>query len=73
MVFSMRFFFGKGRQTLELEARRKVIIDCDPGIDDALALMLAVRSPELDILGITIVSGNIEAMQCYWNAKRCWP
>jgi len=70
MVFSMRFFFGKGRQTLELEARRKVIIDCDPGIDDALALMLAVRSPELDILGITIVSGNIEAMQCYWNAKK---
>ena len=55
---------------MELEARRKVIIDCDPGIDDALALMLAVRSPELDILGITIVSGNIEAMQCYWNAKK---
>ena len=30
---------------------KKVIIDCDPGIDDALALMLALRSPELDILG----------------------
>lgn len=41
--------------------RKKVIIDCDPGIDDALALMLALRSPELDILGITIVSGNVPA------------
>ena len=35
---------------------KKVIIDCDPGIDDALALMLALRSPELEILGITVVS-----------------
>lgn len=41
--------------------RKKVIIDCDPGIDDALALMLALRSPELDILGITVVSGNVPA------------
>ena len=36
----------------------KVIIDCDPGIDDALALLLALASPELDISGITTVSGN---------------
>eukprot|EP00007_Cunea_sp_BSH-02190019_P001831 CAMPEP_0174236152 /NCGR_PEP_ID=MMETSP0417-20130205/5371_1 /TAXON_ID=242541 /ORGANISM="Mayorella sp, Strain BSH-02190019" /LENGTH=327 /DNA_ID=CAMNT_0015314749 /DNA_START=39 /DNA_END=1022 /DNA_ORIENTATION=+ len=38
--------------------KRKVIIDCDPGIDDALALMLAFASPHLDIVGITIVYGN---------------
>lgn len=38
---------------------RKVIIDCDPGIDDALALMLALASPELEILGITVVCGNV--------------
>ena len=29
---------------------RKIIIDCDPGIDDALAIMLAVNSPELEIV-----------------------
>lgn len=48
--------------------KRKVIIDCDPGIDDALAIMLACRSPELEILGITIVSGNINGYQCAENA-----
>ncbi len=38
---------------------RKVIIDCDTGTDDALALLLALRSPELEVLGITCVSGNV--------------
>lgn len=40
---------------------KKIIIDCDPGIDDALALMLALRSPELDVAGITVVCGNVPA------------
>ena len=35
--------------------RQKVIIDCDPGIDDSLALMLALTSPELEVVGITTV------------------
>lgn len=35
-----------------------VIIDCDPGIDDALALLLAAGSPELDLLAVTTVAGN---------------
>ena len=48
--------------------KRKIIIDCDPGIDDALALMLACASETLDILGITIVSGNIRGEQCAQNA-----
>lgn len=39
---------------------RPVIIDCDPGIDDALALLLALAAPDqLDILGITTVAGNV--------------
>jgi len=38
---------------------RKVILDVDTGIDDALALLLALRSPELDIIGITCVAGNV--------------
>ena len=41
-------------------AARKVIIDCDPGQDDAINLLLAMSSPEeLDILGITAVAGNV--------------
>lgn len=39
--------------------KRKVIIDCDPGIDDALAILLAVSSKELEVVGITVCSGNV--------------
>ncbi len=48
----------------------KVIIDCDPGIDDALALLLALASPELDVAGITTVSGNVPADRGARNAKK---
>ena len=41
-------------------ARQRIIIDCDPGQDDAVALFLAMASPdELEILGITAVAGNV--------------
>lgn len=46
----------KRRSNME---KRKVIIDCDPGIDDSLALLLALRSEELDVVGITVVCGNV--------------
>jgi inosine-uridine nucleoside N-ribohydrolase len=36
----------------------KIILDTDPGHDDAIALLLALASPELDVLGVTTVSGN---------------
>ena len=49
---------------------QRVIIDCDPGIDDALALMLALSSPELEIVGITTVSGNVSADLGGRNAKK---
>lgn len=38
--------------------KRNVIFDCDPGLDDALALLLAISSDELNILGITTIAGN---------------
>ena len=38
---------------------QKIIIDTDPGQDDAIAILLALGSPELDILGITTVAGNV--------------
>jgi inosine-uridine nucleoside N-ribohydrolase len=36
----------------------KIVLDTDPGHDDAIALLLALASPELDVLGVTTVSGN---------------
>jgi len=39
--------------------KRKIIIDCDPGIDDALAIFMALASDRLDVLGITTVAGNV--------------
>ncbi len=48
----------------------RVIIDCDPGIDDSLAIMLALQSPELEVLGITIVAGNSPTELGFKNAKR---
>jgi inosine-uridine nucleoside N-ribohydrolase len=47
-----------------------VLIDCDPGIDDALALLLAVASPELELLGVTTVAGNQRLELTTENALR---
>ncbi|GII04013.1 ribonucleoside hydrolase [Planobispora takensis] len=47
-----------------------MIIDCDPGIDDAMALALAAGSPELEILGITTVAGNVDLDRTTANALR---
>ena len=38
---------------------KKIILDCDPGHDDAVAIMLAAASSEIEILGITCVGGNV--------------
>ena len=49
---------------------RKIIIDCDPGQDDAVALLLAFASPdELDLLGITTVAGNVPLELTHRNAR----
>lgn len=50
--------------------RRPVIIDCDPGHDDALALALALARPELDVLAITTVGGNAGLERTTRNALR---
>jgi purine nucleosidase len=49
---------------------RKIIFDTDPGTDDAMALMLALNSPELDVRAITVVPGNTTAKQGLENALR---
>lgn len=38
--------------------KKPIIIDCDPGIDDAIALIIAFKAPEIDVRGITTVAGN---------------
>lgn len=46
----------------------RLIVDCDPGVDDAVALLLAFASPELELLGITTVAGNVDAAKTAANA-----
>jgi inosine-uridine nucleoside N-ribohydrolase len=47
-----------------------VLIDCDPGHDDAIALLLALASPELEVLGITTVAGNQTLEKTTTNALK---
>lgn len=49
---------------------RKIIIDTDPGQDDAVALLLALASPELDVLAITTVAGNVPVALTSINALK---
>lgn len=49
------------------EGLKRVILDVDTGIDDALAILLAVKSRRLDILGITTVCGNVSLRQATDN------
>lgn len=48
----------------------KIIIDTDPGIDDAMAIFFALRSPELDVIGLTTVFGNVDTDLTTTNALR---
>jgi inosine-uridine nucleoside N-ribohydrolase len=49
---------------------RKIIIDTDPGVDDAMAIFYALKSPELEVLGLTTVFGNVTTDICTTNALR---
>ena len=48
---------------------RKVIIDTDPGVDDAMAIFMALASPELDVVGLTTIFGNAATVDTTRNAR----
>jgi purine nucleosidase len=49
---------------------RRILVDCDPGIDDAIALLLAVGNPDVELVAITTVAGNQTLEKVTYNARR---
>lgn len=50
--------------------KKKVLLDVDTGVDDALALILAIQSHAFDLLGITVTSGNVSLDQAFLNTNK---
>src|SRR5271154_2030334 len=75
LILTLGFFAAIGcasaaSAAIASEPAQKVLIDSDPGTDDALAILLAVYSPEVDVKGISIVAGNVTADMGYDDALR---
>ena len=66
----LMLFFAAASHTSASSDPRKVIIDTDPGTDDAIAILLALNSPELDVRALTVVPGNVTAAQGLENALK---
>src|SRR2546429_7454870 len=49
---------------------KKIILDCDPGHDDAMAILLAHGSPEIELVAVTTVAGNQTLDKTSLNARR---
>jgi inosine-uridine nucleoside N-ribohydrolase len=56
--------------SLAASAQTRVIIDTDPGVDDAFAILLALNSPELKVEALTVVPGNVDGKQGLENALK---
>jgi inosine-uridine nucleoside N-ribohydrolase len=69
---ALTLFFGLMLLTSALaqSTLRRVIIDTDPGTDDAMAILLALNSPEFKVEALTVVPGNVEAWQGLENALK---
>ena len=61
---------GSSARAAAGERQRRIIIDTDPGVDDAVAILLALRSPELSVEAITPVAGNVPLSLTLPNALR---
>jgi inosine-uridine nucleoside N-ribohydrolase len=66
-IFCILFFSANA---FSQAAPRRVIIDTDPGTDDAMAIILALNSPEFKVEALTVVPGNVEAWQGLENALK---
>ena len=66
VFFIATIFFS----TANAESTKRVIIDTDPGIDDAMAILLALNSPELRVEALTVVPGNVDGRQGLENALK---
>src|SRR5207249_2978763 len=61
---------GRGGRDTRHMTPTPILLDCDPGHDDAIALLLALASPELELVGVTTVSGNQTLDKTTANALR---
>lgn len=50
--------------------KKKIILDCDPGMDDSMAIVMACKSEALDVLAVTTVNGNYPAEVTCVNALK---
>jgi purine nucleosidase len=55
---------------MDTNAKRRIIIDCDPGHDDAIAILLAGANPNVELVAITTVAGNAEVEKTTFNALK---
>src|ERR1700730_6371297 len=69
-LFFAAFFAILMAAAVPASAAKKIIIDTDPGTDDAMALMLALNSSEVDVRAVTVVPGNVTANQRLATALR---
>ena len=60
----------RGRRDTRRMTPTPIVLDCDPGHDDAIAILLALASPELELVGVTTVSGNQTLDKTTANALR---
>ncbi|XP_022094645.1 inosine-uridine preferring nucleoside hydrolase-like isoform X2 [Acanthaster planci] len=65
-----RCLSSKFQRSVEMAEKLPMIIDCDPGIDDAVAIMMALSQPSVDLLAITCVAGNTHLENVLLNALR---
>ena len=70
MVFACVCLLAVFLSGASAQSSQRVIIDTDPGIDDAMAILLALNSPELKVEALTVVAGNVEAPQGLENALK---
>lgn len=60
---------AKGKGAAHLSEMKKILIDCDPGLDDAVALLAAFGAADLEVLALTTVAGNVKGPQTAYNAR----